>query len=53
MKTAWQFVSGIILMPVMYIYFIIICLYALAVLPFKKLSNYVRRLNQISQPINA
>jgi len=53
MKTIWKFASGIILMIVMYIYFIVICLYALAVLPFKNLSKYMRRLNQIGRPISA
>ena len=49
MKTIMVFASGIILMIVMYIYFLVICLYALIALPFKMLIEGIKDSNKIKQ----
>jgi hypothetical protein len=49
MKTIMVFASGIILMFVMYIYFLVICLYALIALPFKKVSEVIKSSSKVNQ----
>ena len=50
MKTIMLFISSIVMMVIMYVYFLAICLYALVAFPFIKLNKlFIKSFPKINQ----